>query len=129
MERKQSKKSTFFITINSQRSDDEFKERLRDCYNTFYEHVDQFLKLKDVNDVNLIDRVDSKAVIEVGGVKNLVHVHALLFIYHHTKVLLDYAKMRLYFSQYLNVANIYMKVKFVPDNISNLEQYFGKDPQ
>jgi len=55
-----------------------------------------------------------------------VHLHGLIKVRHRTKLQLDLQKIHAFFTEALRLKNIYVNVKYVPDNDISLTKYMRK---
>ena len=97
------KSSAFLLTINTnQQYKDEDKHLNGDIeifdhtINELLNNVDQYIKLpeNDKWDDNTIKNVDIDYTIERGTKKGQLHIHIMFKIKHHTKIQLNYDKIK-----------------------------------
>ena len=130
--------SNFLITLNlnQQYHKDEHIENLNNDMDVFdghinemLNHIEQYIKLPEgveYNDDNIKD-VSADYVIEVGSIKKQVHAHIMLKFKHHTKIQLDYLKIKEFFKNKLELKNVYMQSKLLKASSSdNIIDYLNK---
>ena len=130
--------SNFLITLNlnQQYHKDEHIENLNNDMDVFdghinemLNHIEQYIKLPEgveYNDDNIKD-VSADYVIEVGSIKKQVHAHIMLKFKHHTKIPLDYLKIKEFFKNKLELKNVYMQSKLLKASSSdNIIDYLNK---
>ena len=130
------KQSAFLLTINTnQRYKDDDKnikndiEVFESVINQILENIDNYVKLPEGVTWNndTIEDVSIKYTIEKGQKKNCLHVHIFLVFKHHTKVLLDYDKIRSKIKTDLGLNDIFMQNKLVRNSGAfNIEEYLDK---
>ena len=111
------KYSNFHLTINTNQQYKENDPHLTDDTTVFddsirsiLDHIDEYVKVPEGNhwtDEKIKD-VDIDYVIEHGAKKGQLHCHILLKFKHHSKVQLDYAKIKEKLIRDLGVSNVYM---------------------
>ena len=130
--------SNFLITLNlnQQYHKDEHIENIDNDMDVFDEYInemlnniEQYIKLPEgveYNDDNIKD-VSADYVIEVGNIKKQVHCHIMLKFKHHTKIQLDYLKIKEFFKNKLGLTNIYLQSKLLKASSSdNIVDYLNK---
>ena len=97
------KQSNFLLTINTNQQFKDEDKHLNDdieifdhTINQLLNNVDQYIKLpeNDKWDDNTIKNVDIDYTIERGLKKGQLHIHIMFKIKHHTKIQLNYDKIR-----------------------------------
>ena len=122
------KYSNFLITINSNQSSDDYKAKLKDAFDIFYDSINEFLLyLEDGASWSDIKNVSGEGVLEVGSKLGKIHLHALVCINHNTKIRLDFEQIRLFFGDLLGCgpSGFHLDVKMVRDH-SNIWRYLRK---
>ena len=125
------KVSTFFLTVNSNSQDLITEEQMKEAAQVFFEHIEDFFrylnkKNPDRNNPEYIDSLDIESAVETGKKEKRVHLHALIKTNHRTKLQLDLRKIHSFFTDKLRLKNIYINVKYVPDNNITLIKYLRK---
>ena len=120
--------STFLITVNSQVDDKKYIARLKDAYETFYQDVEEYLKIK--SEPMKITSISSQSTIERGNRRHAYHLHALLKIEHTGKLHLNLDKMRTHFNTSVKGdGKCYLDCKFIADPTFTIQRYFNKETE
>jgi hypothetical protein len=130
--------SNFLITLNlnQQYHKDEHKANIDTDMEIFDVHInemlnniEQFIRLPEgvlYNDDNVKD-VGADYVVEVGNIKKQIHAHIMLKFKHHTKIQLNFTKIKEFFKKKLGLKNIYMQAKLLRMSSSdNIVDYLEK---
>jgi hypothetical protein len=130
--------SNYLITLNlnQQYHKDEHKANLEtdmdyfdEVINKFLNSIDQYVNLPTgvtFNDETVKD-VDADYVIEVGDIKKQVHTHIMLKFKHHTRIQLDFPKMKEYFKNEMGLKNVHLQGKLLRQSASdNIIDYLNK---
>jgi len=125
------KVSTFLITVNSNSQDLISKVQMREVAERFFNQIEnhfRFLNHKhpETNNVSYVDSIDIETAVEKGKKQERVHLHRLIKVRHRTKLQLDLQKIHAFFTEALRLKNIYVNVKYVPDNDISLTKYMRK---
>ena len=129
-------KTNFLLTINTnqQYKDDDkhldddikiFENTIQDILNK----IDEFINLPqgDKWDDETIKDVDIDYTIERGTKKGQLHIHILFKFKHHTKIQLNYQKIKEAITKRLGLSNIYMYNKLVRNSGNdNIIEYLNK---
>jgi len=120
--------STFLITVNSQVDDRKFVPRLKDAYDSFYQDVENYIKVKA--EPMKITSISSQSTIERGNRRKAFHLHSLLKIEHTGKIHLNLDKMRTHFNTNVKRdGKCYLDCKFVSDPTFTIQRYFNKETE
>jgi hypothetical protein len=130
--------SNFLITLNlnQQYHKDEHKQNIDTDMEVFDVHInemlnniEQFIRLPEgilYNDDTVKD-VAADYVVEVGNIKKQIHAHIMLKFKHHTKIQLNFTKIKEFFKKKLGLKNIYMQAKLLRMSSSdNIIDYLNK---
>jgi len=118
--------STFLITVNSQIDDRKYISRLKDSYESFYQDVEEYIKVK--SEPMRITSISSQSTIERGNRRKAFHLHALLKIEHTGKLHLNLDKMRTHFNiSVKGDGKCYLDCKFISDPTFTIQRYFNKE--
>ena len=129
-------KTNFLLTINTNQQykdndkhlDDDikiFENTIQDILNK----IDEFINLPqgDKWDDETIKDVDIDYTIERGTKKGQLHIHILFKFKHHTKIQLNYQKIKDAITKQLGLKNIYMYNKLVRNSGNdNIIEYLNK---
>ena len=129
-------KTNFLLTINTNQQykdndkhlDDDikiFENTIQDILNK----IDEFINLPqgDKWDDETIKDVDIDYTIERGTKKGQLHIHILFKFKHHTKIQLNYQKIKEAITKRLGLSNIYMYNKLVRNSGNdNILEYLNK---
>ena len=129
-------KTNFLLTINTNQQykdndkhlDDDikiFENTIQDILNK----IDEFINLPqgDKWDDETIKDVDIDYTIERGTKKGQLHIHILFKFKHHTKIQLNYQKIKEAITKRLGLNNIYMYNKLVRNSGNdNIIEYLNK---
>ncbi len=129
-------KTNFLLTINTNQQykdndkhlDDDikiFENTIQDILNK----IDEFINLPqgDKWDDETIKDVDIDYTIERGTKKGQLHIHILFKFKHHTKIQLNYQKIKEAITKQLGLKNIYMYNKLVRNSGNdNIIEYLNK---
>ena len=129
-------KTNFLLTINTNQQykdndkhlDDDikiFENTIQDILNK----IDEFINLPqgDKWDDETIKDVDIDYTIERGTKKGQLHIHILFKFKHHTKIQLNYQKIKEAITKQLGLSNIYMYNKLVRNSGNdNILEYLNK---
>jgi predicted N-formylglutamate amidohydrolase len=120
--------STFLITVNSQVDDKKYISRLKDSYDSFYQDVEDYIKVK--SEPMRITSISSQSAIERGNRRHAYHIHALIKIEHTGKIHLNLDKMRTHFNTNVKGdGKCYLDCKFVSDPTFTIQRYFNKETE
>jgi hypothetical protein len=120
--------STFLLTVNSQVDDKKFIPRLKDAYDSFYQDVEDYIKVK--SEPMKITSISSQSTIERGNRRKAFHLHSLLKIEHTGKIHLNLDKMRNHFNTSVKGdGKCYLDCKFVADPTFTIQRYFNKETE
>ena len=130
------KQSNFLLTINTNQQYKDEDKHLNDdieifdnTINQLLNNVDQYIKLpeQDKWDDNTIKNVDIDYTIERGTKKGQLHIHIMFKIKHHTKIQLDYIKIKKKICDDLGLENVYMYNRLLkPNDSDNVQDYINK---
>ena len=122
------------INTNQQYKDDD--EHLQDDIEIFDEsiktilnNIDQYINLPETDKWNddFIKDVDVDYVIERGGKKGQLHIHILFKFKHHSRLQLNYEKIKEKLKTDLGLNNVYMYNRLVRNSGNdNVMDYFKK---
>jgi len=123
--------STFFLTASSNSQDLISEAQMREVAEQFFNQIEnhfRFLNCKftETNNVSYVDLIDIKTAVEKGKKQEQVHLHGFIKVRHRTKLQLDLQKIHAFFTKELRLKNIYVNVKYVPDNNISLTKYMRK---
>lgn len=124
--------SRFFITINTNKTDKAFADKLLKAYHLWYEYMDnpkaQLLKfLSGTPEYEKIKSISVDLVTEVGSIQGRYHIHSIIDIIHETKLQIKLDKLR----TFINAAtgtNCHVDIKYVRDSKITLQDYIRKNP-
>jgi hypothetical protein len=130
------KQSNFLLTINTNqqyKDDDEhldndievFDSTIKDLLN----NVEQYINLPEMDkwDDQFIKDIDIDYVLERGQKKEQLHIHILFKIKHHTKIQLNYDKIKNKITTDLGLHNVYMQNKLLKMSTNdNIVDYLNK---
>ena len=129
-------KTNFLLTINTNQqykdNDKHLDDDIKIFENTIQEilnKIDEFINLPqgDKWDDETIKDVDIDYTIERGTKKGQLHIHILFKFKHHTKIQLNYQKIKEAITKRLGLSNIYMYNKLVRDSGNdNILEYLNK---
>ena len=111
------KHSNFLLTINTNQQYTDDDEHLEDDTEIFDEsiktilnNIDQYIYLPEADkwDDDFIKDVDVDYVIERGGKKGQLHIHILFKFKHHSRLQLNYEKIKEKLKKDLGLQYIYM---------------------
>jgi len=129
-------KTNFLLTINTNQQYKENDEHLNDdieifekTINDILNNVDQYINLPpdDKWDDATIKDVDIDYTIERGTKKGQLHIHILFKFKHHTKIQLNYQKIKEAITRQLGLHNVYMYNKLVRNSGNdNILEYLAK---
>jgi tRNA/tmRNA/rRNA uracil-C5-methylase (TrmA/RlmC/RlmD family) len=129
-------KTNFLLTINTNQqykdNDKHLDDDIKIFENTIQEilnKIDEFINLPqgDKWDDETIKDVDIDYTIERGTKKGQLHIHILFKFKHHTKIQLNYQKIKEAITKRLGLSNIYMYNKLVRNSGNdNIIEYLNK---
>ena len=129
-------KTIFLLTINTNQQYKENDEHLNDdisifetCINDILNHIDEYINLPQGDKWNddTIKDADIDYTIERGTKKGQLHIHILFKFKHHTKIQLNYQKIKDAITKKLGLDNIYMYNKLVRNSGNdNIIEYLNK---
>ena len=132
------KHSNFLLTINlnQQYHKDEHKKNLEgdmsyfdDAINKLLNSIESYVKLPEgtpFNDETIKD-VSADYVVELGDIKKQVHTHIMIKFKHHTRIQLDFLKIKEFFKKEMGLKNIYLQAKLLrPSASDNILEYLEK---
>lgn len=126
------KHTNVFITINTNKSDmrliPQFKQACREVFNNIEEYID-YRDVKRVGEA-YIDNISVQYKIEIGGIKHLIHVHALVKIAHHTFIRLLTREIKEDLRQAMNIQeDFHLDVKYLKamESELNIIEYMQKN--
>ena len=129
-------KTNFLLTINTNQQYKENDKHLDDDIKIFentiqdiLNKIDEFINLPQGNkwDDETIKDVDIDYTIERGTKKGQLHIHILFKFKHHTKIQLNYQKIKEAITKRLGLSNIYMYNKLVRNSGNdNIIEYLNK---
>ena len=124
------------MTINTNQQNKDNDELLQDDIEIFDEsiktilnNIDQYINLPETDkwDDNTIKDVDVDYVIERGGKKGQLHIHILFKFKHHSRLQLNYEKIKDKLKTDLGLQNVYMYNRLIRNNGSeNVIDYLNK---
>ena len=130
------KYSSFLLTLNTNQQFKEDDPQLKDdieifdtCISELLNNVDQYIKLPDTDQWNedTIKNVDKDYTIERGTKKGQLHVHIMIKIKHHTRIQLNYDKIKKKICDDLGLNNIYCYNRLLkPNDSDNVQDYLNK---
>ena len=95
----------------------------------FLNHIEQYVRLPEgviYNDENVKD-VSADYVVELGNIKKQIHAHVMVKFKHHTKIQLNFGKIKEFFKKKLGLKNVYMQAKLLRMSSSeNIIDYLEK---
>src|SRR4051812_27324239 len=104
-------RSSFLLTINTNVTDQAMCSKLKSAFNTFYDHLEDFITFKETTkSLDLIDSADCEVAIEQGPKYKRIHLHAIVVIGHRTKLHLNLSKLRTFFKQQLGIESFHLKM-------------------
>jgi len=129
-------KTNFLLTINTNQQYKENDKHLNDdisifetTINDILNHIDEYINLPHGDKWNddTIKDADIDFVIERGTKKGQLHIHILFKFKHHTKIQLNYQKIKEAITKKLGLTNIYMYNKLVRNSGNdNIMEYLNK---
>ena len=129
-------KTIFLLTINTNQQYKENDEHLNDdisifekTINDILNHIDEYINLPQGDKWNddTIKDADIDYTIERGTKKGQLHIHILFKFKHHTKIQLNYQKIKDAITKKLGLGNIYMYNKLVRNSGNdNIIEYLNK---
>ena len=129
-------KTNFLLTINTNQqykdNDKHLDDDIKIFENTIQEilnKIDEFINLPqgDKWDDETIKDCDIDYTIERGTKKGQLHIHILFKFKHHTKIQLNYQKIKEAITKQLGLKNIYMYNKLVRNSGNdNIIEYLNK---
>ena len=129
-------KTNFLLTINTNQqykdNDKHLDDDIKIFENTIQEilnKIDEFINLPqgDKWDDETIKDVDIDYTIERGTKKGQLHIHILFKFKHHTKIQLNYQKIKEAITKRRGLTNIYMYNKLVRNSGNdNILEYLNK---
>ena len=130
--------SNFLVTLNlnQQYHKDEHKANIDNDMDIFDEHIndmlnhiENFIRLPEgvtYNDDNITD-VSADYVTEIGSIKKQIHAHIMIKFTHHTKIQLNFGKIKELFKKKLGLKIVYMQAKLLRMSSSeNIIDYLEK---
>jgi hypothetical protein len=129
------KLSSFFVTINTNETNEELRPQLERAYEYFFEHIRDFISIIKAGatkspmretELEKIKSIDCDVASEIGGKMHKVHLHALIKIVHRTKIHLNVNRMRSFFNEVLELRGVHINSKYVAENFKNLRAYMSK---
>ncbi len=122
---------TFFLTVNTNSQDLISEVQMRAVAEQFFNQIENYFrflnrKFPETNNVSHVDSIDIETAVEKGKKQERVHLHGLIKVRHRTKIQLDLRKIHSFFTEALRLKNIYVNVKYVPDNDISLLKYMRK---
>ena len=129
-------KTNFLLTINTNQQYKENDEHLNNdisifetTINDILNHIDEYINLPqgDKWDDDTIKDADLDYTIERGTKKGQLHIHILFKFKHHTKIQLNYQKIKEDITKKLGLKNIYLYNKLVRNSGNdNILEYLNK---
>lgn len=121
--------STFFITINTNQTEESLLPRLKDVYSRIYSNLLEFIKWKGRNgeEPDKIDKIDGEAHCEIGPKYGFVHLHAMVSVRHRTMIQLDAQKIGRCVRDHLELGGVHCHVQFVKDPSMSILAYMRKN--
>ena len=122
------KHSNFLLTINTNQQYKDNDEHLQDDIEIFDEsiktilnNIDQYINLPETDkwDDNTIKDADIDYTIERGGKKGQLHIHILFKFKHHSRLQLNYEKIKDKLKIDLGLDNVYMYNRLIRNNGSD----------
>jgi len=133
---KKSRRSSFFLTINTNKKFnphseeyEQFNDSFKKSLNEIYNNIDQYVKIKNEGDTwndDTIRDVSIESATEIGGKNNAAHAHVNLNFLHKTRLQLDYDKIKEKLMTDLNLQGLYLNNKLYYNNQMSLEEYLRK---
>ncbi len=130
------KHSNFLLTINTNQQYKENDEHLQDdieifdhSIKTILNNIDQYINLPETDKWNddTIKDCDIDYTIERGSKKGQLHIHILFKFKHHSKIQLNYTKIKDKLIKDLGLKNVYMYNRLIRNNGSeNVLDYLSK---
>ena len=130
------KHSNFLLTINTNQQYKDNDEHLQDDIEIFDEsiktilnNIDQYINLPETDkwDDDTIKDADIDYTIERGGKKGQLHIHILFKFKHHSRLQLNYEKIKDKLKTDLGLDNVYMYNRLIRNNGSeNVLDYLSK---
>ena len=128
--------SNFLLTINTNqqyKDDDEHLDEdieiFEETINEILNNIDQYVNLPEGDkwDDETVESIDIDYVIERGTKRNQLHIHILLKFKHHTKIQLNYQKIKDKIKGDLGLNNVYMLNKLIKNSGNdNIIEYLNK---
>ena len=127
------KRSNFLLTINTNQqiekeNIDNDIEIFDKCIQEILNNVQDYINIPegDWNDEKIVD-TDIQYTIEEGSKFHRLHIHILFKFVHHTKILLNYDKIKNKIMNDLGLDNVYLYNKLVRNNDNdNILDYLKK---
>jgi hypothetical protein len=129
-------KTNFLLTINTNQQYKENDDNLNNdisifetTINDILNHIDEYINLPqgDKWDDDTVKDADIDYTIERGTKKGQLHIHILFKFKHHTKIQLNYQKIKEAITKRLGLTNIYMYNKLVRNSGNdNIMEYLNK---
>ena len=119
------KHSNFLLTINTNQQYKDNDEHLQDdielfdhSIKTILNNIDQYINLPETDkwDDNTIKDVDVDYVIERGSKKGQLHIHILFKFKHHSRLQLNYEKIKDKLKTDFGLDNLYMYNRLIRNN-------------
>lgn len=137
------KYSGFHLTINTNQSNDIYKEPLVKAVEALYPHINKFLKhvptswgappdpdfLQHVRSEGMLFRPTLEKNTSPDAKNNSWHVHLYLQWSHKTRIQLDCRELTKYFKTVLGLPGLHINVQYVKVNLQAIDSYHAKDPQ
>jgi len=132
------KHSNFLITLNlnQQYHKEEHIKNLEndmsvfdDVINKFLNSIEHYVKLPEGTPFSdeIIKDVSIDYTIEVGDIKKQIHTHIMIKFKHHTRIQLDFLKIKEFFKKEMGLKNIYLQAKLLrPSASDNILDYLDK---
>ena len=130
------KHSNFLLTINTNQQYKDNDEHLQDdieifdhSIKTILNNIDQYINLPETDkwDDNTIKDADIDYTIERGGKKGQLHIHILFKFKHHSRLQLNYEKIKDKLKTDLVLDNVYMYNRLIRNsNNDNVLDYLSK---
>ena len=123
-------KSSLFLTVNTNSTDDKFKDILKKTANEFIKNIGLFLVFRGKYNIPKIFDIHCEYALEKSS-KGFNHTHILVNVIHSIKVpkdkiLINLPRARQFFNKRTN-RNCYVNCKFAKDNAYWLKQYLNKN--
>lgn len=135
---KQLRNSNFYVTLNTNQRFNELSEEYQVFNAKLQKVIDQLFAKDNIHNViilkdekaeftkEFIKSINIEKVIELGPVSKCVHLHAVISIAQYTPVHLNYAFIKDFVCERMNLTNLYLNNKVFFDNKMGIIDYINK---